>query len=79
MHRILNDIPPEIKQIILSYSRLDTELREQRIRLRPVRRLPSPYNQLFFRNWYYLIDRLPPHQNHAWIYTPRGSVLVWRY
>ena len=76
MDRVLDMFPRDIQKLIYSYSRLDYDLRQ--IRLRPTNTKPRPWNLIYFRNWAYFCQRLLPGRDHVWIETPGGGVFVQR-
>jgi len=79
MDSVLNEhFPPEIARVIFSYSSLRQDLQRQRRRLRSVQFRIRPYNYYFFRNYYYLMEQIPPGEDHMWVPTPSGGLLVFR-
>ena len=79
MNRVLNAyFPPEISKIIFSYSTLRQDIIVQRRRLRPAYFRLRPYNYYFFQNYYYLMGQIPPGEDHVWVETRNGGVLIYR-
>jgi len=78
MDKILEELPRELRKIIFDFVRFDQELVVARRRLRPVRSRSMMYNLIYFRNWRYLLGRLPPDEPYAWVDTGHGWALIWR-
>ena len=52
----VHGLPSELKRLIFEFATLRGELLQ--VQLRPPARLVRPWNIVFFRNWYYILDRI---------------------
>lgn len=79
MDRVLWNVPKEIKKLILSFCRLDVELRERRLALR---RAPSirPYlNRQFWMRWSYLESQMGDEDYYVIDNARTGVIMLIRF
>ena len=66
-------LPSDVVRIIFEFTNFAHELRAQKRRLRHTNTQVRPYNAVFFRNWFYLIDQVDENGN----YTNGRLVIVY--
>ena len=70
----VHGLPPELRRLIFEFATLRNELLGVRLR-RHAPPVLSAFNAVFFRNWYYLFDRIDESDDGTYyIFGPDGRV-----